>query len=282
MVAVKQTSGEIDFPSLAPTCSFVSTQLESLVGSTGDVGIDDRTDLSSWMQAEKMAYVAVVRVLVLKVFHPFLQTSTPTNLEWQKSCFSLFHFLTKSLVRSECFRRIHHVHEEVANDFHVHRGAFAHGIGLAIGMAETVLGGSGRSRHEVSLSIAWVCALHQPIHAELRSLLHHRVNLFEISLVTRESIVFPQMLTEPSTTHVPVCPLRVAIATVAHRIGESPNVGVVVSHPTMCVIEFLRRISSVLLQGWNPFKQWLVHLRKIAWLGRPVVHFRIDIDGVVR
>ena len=90
------------------------------------------------------------------------------------------------------------------------------------------------------------------------------------------------MLAKPVAAHIPVGPYRVAIAHIAYRIGYAPDIGVVMRHPSLGAIKFIRGIFSRHGKIADKIEQGLVHLRQIGQLRRPVIHLRVDIDGIVR
>ena len=66
------------------------------------------------------------------------------------------------------------------------------------------------------------------------------------------------------------------------RTCHTPEVGIMMSHPTLTTIHILRRLRACLTQITNHREEWLLRFSDVSYKGRPVVHLGIDIDGVLR
>ena len=87
--------------------------------------------------------------------------------------------------------------------------------------------------------------------------------------------MFPDVRAEP-------CPSirKHSPSSSVNRSGDAPEVGVVVRHPTTTSIHHAGGLRTSLTQVLHHLEQRLSGLRKVAHLSRPVVHLRIDVDGV--
>ena len=59
-----------------------------------------------------------------------------------------------------------------------------------------------------------------------------------------------------------------------------PDVRIVVAHKAPAAVHFLCRLFSVRQHGFQKGKQRHMAFGKIAVFRQPVVHFRVDVDGV--
>ena len=71
-----------------------------------------------------------------------------------------------------------------------------------------------------------------------------------------------------------------SITSAIHRSGNTPQVGVVVGHPSLCPIKHLGCFGTGGGKIIDKREQWFMTFREICHLSRPVVHLGIDIDGV--
>ena len=82
--SVTKPCKEIDSPACAPTCSFISLDLESPGTSLGKFRSAIDRDMMSGIEPEEMRLMTMVRILVLPVEVPFLQVALGTNFIWKK------------------------------------------------------------------------------------------------------------------------------------------------------------------------------------------------------
>ena len=83
------------------------------------------------------------------------------------------------------------------------------------------------------------------------------------------------MGSQPTATHGPS-----TIESTVYRTGCTPNVCIVMSHPTVGTIHLAGCLLSVNRQILYQLEQWLVSFCQVGHFGRPIVHFRIDVDGI--
>ena len=87
--------------------------------------------------------------------------------------------------------------------------------------------------------------------------------------------MLPDMLAQPYAAHRPH-----AVARGVHGGRATPEVGVVVGHPTVSAVIQLCRFGSVLRQVFDQVEQRGSTFRKVGDLGRPVVHLGVDVEGI--
>ena len=83
------------------------------------------------------------------------------------------------------------------------------------------------------------------------------------------------MLTEPGATRRPD-----AVVRVIDRGASSPEIEVVVCHPTACTIVFTSDTLTGLRKLFDRAEQRFATLGEVAWLGDPIVHFDVDVRRV--
>ena len=83
------------------------------------------------------------------------------------------------------------------------------------------------------------------------------------------------MGSEPGSAVREHAPLRTI-----HRTCYAPDIGVMMCHPATAAIHFPSRLCSRYTQILNQRIQRLRSVAEIRYLGRPVVHLRIDVDGI--
>ena len=83
------------------------------------------------------------------------------------------------------------------------------------------------------------------------------------------------MLAEPCTTRHPD-----AVIGCIDRCRASPEVGIVMQHPTGCIVIFFCRLTTGLRQLFDHLEHRFMCRRKVEQLRRPVVHLSVDICRV--
>ena len=115
------------------------------------------------------------------------------------------------------------------------------------------------------------------VEVEHRCVANHFIVFLEELLVTCVEIVLPNVSGEPSPTIWEFSP-RCTI----YRTCYAPQVCVVVSHPTATAIHCASSLFTSDCEVSNHIEERLVSVGQVSHLGRPVVHLRIDVDGVLR
>ena len=101
--------------------------------------------------------------------------------------------------------------------------------------------------------------------------------LTQEGLVARKQIVLPKVGREPGATCREHPPHRTV-----YRSCHTPDIGIMVGHPTVAAVHLLRRLSPCLTEITEHREKWLCRLRQVTYLRDPVVHLGIDVDGVFR
>ena len=131
----------------------------------------------------------------------------------------------------------------------------------------------GRTYHHV----AGIGILDKEVLEELGATLQHGIYPAQVFLVAREEILLPQMRAEPCVACRPD-----AYRTVVDSTGGTPQVGIVVEHPAACAIHLGRRTCACYRHIFHHVDKGLVTLGEVCHLSRPVVHFHIDVGGILR
>lgn len=95
-------------------------------------------------------------------------------------------------------------------------------------------------------------------------------------LVSVEEIVFPEMVCEPGAARGPD-----AVVGVIDGGGAAPEVEVVVDDPAGSAVVKVGDAGARLGEVFEGSEERGVAFGKVGDLGGPVVHFRIDVDGVL-
>jgi hypothetical protein len=123
------------------------------------------------------------------------------------------------------------VTEQLADQRQVHRAAGIDGRHLVIRRIKAVFGRDGRAGGQMTRGVR-----DQPAEEEFGRAAHQRPRApaqeFEVA---GEGVVLPQVLAQPRRAHRPIGPARIAHFP-ANRVGETPQVGVVVGHPARQIV----------------------------------------------
>src|SRR3954470_12003070 len=90
-----------------------------------------------------------------------------------------------------------------------------------------------------------------------------------------------QMLAQPWSAHVPICPRGLTYA-LAHRVRRAPYIDVVVRYPTRQIVGLLRRASASIAQSRNEVEERFSAFAQIARLRRPIIHLNINVRRPIR
>ena len=86
---------------------------------------------------------------------------------------------------------------------------------------------------------------------------------------------------QPGAAHVPVGPTRRAFAKMPYRVAHGPNIRIVRCTPAASIVKGFGGDRTCFGQITQKAQQGLVQFGEVARFRRPVVHFSIDVDGVV-
>ena len=111
---ILKTCKEVDTPSCAPSCCFVTLYLQRLCTCLCQVGRFGYGKVMARIESEEMGLVAVARILVTPVVIPLLQVAFCTNLVWLKTGECAVYFLYKRLVCAQRLCRLACVYEALA------------------------------------------------------------------------------------------------------------------------------------------------------------------------
>ena len=84
------------------------------------------------------------------------------------------------------------------------------------------------------------------------------------------------MLAGPSAALTPDSP-----ESTINRSGCTPDIGIVMRHPASCTIHFFCCLLPGNRHLFYHLQKWFMQFRKICFFCRPIIHFRIDVDGVL-
>ena len=170
--------------------------------------------------------------------------------------------------------------KQLAGDGHVDRRGNAHRLPSAVRQQKCVLRRGRRSRDQVCLAVD--VHRNEPIQAKEGGATHQWVgSVAQEPRVKAKTIVLPQVLAQPRPSKRPVCPHWGAIAIVSDRIGQAPDIRVVMRRPAPAAIVLAGHRSARHAQGCRQIEQGTVALGQVGCLGRPVIHLCIDVERPV-
>ena len=148
------------------------------------------------------------------------------------------------------------VPKQFFQDADIHGGCHSHTVGFSIFSTETVLRGSGRSGNIVSP------IREQEPKIELYGFLDHRIcPVFQEIQVFCIAVMFPEMPAEPSGTHGPhgIGTGILILPEISNRSGVSPDIQVVVAHPSGKSIDLPGCLPSILCCPADQVKERSLH-----------------------
>ena len=122
-----------------------------------------------------------------------------------------------------------------------------------------------------------VPVLHQGIHEKRRRLPHHGIVGAEEIRVEGVFIMLGNVQAQPGRAHLPHRGGHKAVL----RRTVAPDVGIVVRHPAGGPVHGAGHLPPVGEHPPHVVKQRQVHLGQVAAFRGPVVHLRVDVDGVL-
>ena len=205
---------------------------------------------------------------IIRIHKPLLQLSVLSYLHWRNLRNQLLHRLAFSLINTQYFRSLHGTGQGIEGYLVIHRATCRYGSSL------THRSLFRTHRRHSYLPFGARQLLHI-VEIELSGTFYYRIPLLEESLVARIEIMLPEMGGEPGSAIREHAPLRTV-----HRTCYAPDISVMMCHPATAAIHLLSRLCSRYAQILNQRIQRFRGVTEIRYLGRPVVHLRIDVDGI--
>src|ERR1700752_486379 len=117
---------------------------------------------------------------------------------------------------------------------------------------------------------------YQRIYKKLCGAFHHRISARQKLFVVGEFVVLPEVCAKPCSAGGPESP-----EWTIYRRGLSPQISVVMANPAACAVMDSCCARTILNQFRHHSQQRFMTLRQVRSFYRPVVHLRVDIDGVL-
>src|SRR5690606_14301232 len=117
--------------------------------------------------------------------------------------------------------------------------------------------------------------LHQEVYIERCRTFQYRVDFFQVCAISAIEVMLPKGLAYPSSATIPDSP-----EDSIYRARDSPDVGIVMGHPAFGTVHDASSFLTCFSQFRHHAQEWLMKLRQICLFSRPIVHLRIDVDGV--
>ena len=260
---------QAEAPRRRPARGLVATNLQRLLHRRREFRRAAQRDVAPRIQAVEMRDVAMMDVLRLHVpiLQPFLQLPRAPDLIRREPGARDGKLLAQVCVHAEGFRRLDRVREQVAQDLHVHRRPGADGGTERM----LVLRRQRGIRHQPFV----IRLLDERIEEKLRRALERGIKLFQLRRVAAELVAIPEVQAQPRAAHRPHAPRGTV-----NRRGRAPQVRVVMRHPAARAVLRLRGARAGHGEIIHHREQRLDALGEIARLGGPVIHLRVDVDGV--
>ena len=276
LIPVMEPGPEIDSPAGGPAGGRTVPKFERALGCSGQFRSSLRSYMPSRVETDQMGLMPVMRVGILPVIIPFLEISLMANLVRPEPGKNRVRLCSHLLITQHA-SSVTGIRNAFPGNGKVSRSAIGQAAVEAIRSNEMVLRGGGRTRYQPAVPI-----LHQNIHAEAGGIPEYRPGIaLKILSVKSIEIMFPEMCTEPCTSHRPVRPLR-RFAFLTYGICHCPHIGIMGAHPATGIPVRPRRAPSVDGKISEETQQRPMHLTEIQHFGRPVVLLGIDVHGIVR
>ena len=213
-------------------------------------------------------------MLVLRIIgidQPLLQLPVLTDLHRREICQRGGQtFLQSGILHTQHLHGGEGVAQHIEDYLVVHRRTCRHRSALSV---RSMLRRYRRHRHQPTILRMTLHIVEQ----ELCCAAHHGILFFQEGFVASKQIVLPEMGGQPGAA----CREHTPSGTI-HRSGDTPQVGIMMSHPTTAAIHLLRGHSAGFAQIINHREQRLCGLAQITDIGNPVVHLGIDVNRIFR
>ena len=262
MITIKHARPKINFPTYTPSCSFIPSLFKRTPRCLKQFRMKERRNLVTRIQAIKVGDMTVLVLRIVDILKPLLQLSMPSDLHGRQAVDHLLQRVTERFrITSDpcCLQRIA---ERVEHNLVVHRAARRH---------RPVFRRQRRCHHHPTV----LGMLHQEIKEKPCRPFQNRIITFQKRPVARKEIMLPQMLCQPGSAGRPH-----ARSGKIHHAGNAPQVRVVMRHPSPTTIHGTCRTRPGHRQVVHHFEKRLMHFAQVSHFSRPVIHFRIDIDGI--
>ena len=270
MVAIVHTGPEVNLPSERPAGSIVTALLQCDACTLDQVRSFFRGNLSAREKAIQVRNVAVFIVGIVPVLEPFRNLSILTGLCRREALDSCFHLGTHIFINAKDLGSFNRVVQNIADNLVVHRRAKANVV-----TAVVVFRRITRSGHQVL--VARGRFFDEAVHEEECGTLHGRINILEVFLIGRiVEEVFPKVRTKPARAGRPKAPSAI------NRSRTVPKVGIVVFDPTFVNTPVnLGGLFALRDHGLDFVNERPHTFFEVAGFCRPVVHFEVDVGGVL-
>ena len=213
----------------------------------------------------------MVVVRPVPILEPFLQLTVLPDLHRGQLAAHRTQSVTKQRIFIQHRSRTACIRKQVENQLIVHRDSSKQ-VRFLLNPAGSVFRRIRRSYNQ----IACIGVTHQEIDKELRRAFHNRIYFFQVLFVTRIQITVPQVLAQPGITNRPRAAIRIIYGT-----GHTPQISIMMKHPSTATIHFACRFFSVFTQFTYHLNQRFMQFRQVRNLGGPIIHLRIDIGGII-
>ena len=278
MVTILHTCPEVDLPTQTPASSHIAALVQGVSRSGKQIGMTVGRYLVRRIQAVQMRYMAMLIFWIIAINQPLLQLSVSTYLHrWQLGNGIAQHGGINHIIIAQYLVCPQRTAQHIKHYLVVHgRSGCYRGILAYRSMFRRYCW----HRYQPAGSLLHFAVLWIFLHIrqqEIGSSFQDGIASIKESLVASIQVVLPQVRGKPGTT----CWEHTPCGTI-HRSRNTPQVGVMMRHPTRTVVHGARRLSACYTQVANHREQRFLCLSQITHIGRPVVHLGIDVDGIFR
>ena len=272
---VLQRGPEVDNPGAAPagvTAPVGKAALQGLAGGLGQLWGALGGDLVAGMEGEQVGHVPVAHLHLLVLLQPLLQGAVGGHLRLGQVFQDFLELGGQLLLAAQQLTGGDAAPEQLCQNLAVHGAALAQAGHGAAGMDIAVLRGEGGRNHPAALGVP-----DEGVHKEQAGVPQQVEVLPEELLIQGVLVPLPDVGAHPGGAHHPIGGGDAAV------LGRAvpPQIRVVVGHKAPGAVHLLGHLLATGVHALQQIEEGQVALGEVAHLHRPVVHLRVDIDGVL-
>ena len=254
------------------TSSVGKAALQGLAGGLGQLWGALGGDLVAGMEGEQVGHVPVAHLHLLVLLQPLLQGTVGGHLRLGHVFQDFLELGGQLLLAAQQLTGGDAAPEQLCQYLAVHGAALAQASHGAAGMDIAVLRGEGGQNHPAALGVP-----DEGVHKEQAGVPQQVEVLPEELLIQGVLVPLPDVGAHPGGAHHPIGGGDAAV------LGRAvpPQIGVVVGHKAPGAVHLLGHLLATGVHALQQIEEGQVALGEVAHLHRPVVHLRVDIDGVL-
>ena len=267
MIAIQHARPEINLPANTPPGCHIPSLYQGIFGSLEQFRTSIRRYLIARIQTIQMRDMPMLVFRIIHILQPLLQLIVLSDLHWRQLVYQVLKRVTICLAFLQYPCRMQRIAQCIKSNLVVHRTSCHDGYPV-----RSMLWRNRRSRHHPTIT----GMLGHERQKKISRTLQHRIILPQKILVTGIQIMLPKMLSYPCPSigpHTCICKI--------HRSGRPPNIRIMVSYPSFGPIQHTGCFTSRYRKVTCHLEERTMRLRQVSHFCRPVVHLRININGVL-